>query len=95
MNAFIVAHSTIHDPEKFQAYAQAVPATLLPFRGEIALRGKLDHVLTGEFTHKSVAILQFPDHAALDAWYNSPEYQALIELPDAGADMVISTFSKM
>jgi len=95
MNAFIVAHSTIHDPEKFQTYAKAVPATLVPYRGEITLRGKLDHVLTGEHQYKSVAVLQFPDHAALDAWYNSAEYQALIELRDAGADMVISTFSKM
>jgi uncharacterized protein (DUF1330 family) len=37
-----------------------------------------------------VVIIEFPDMAALNAWYTSPEYQPLIPLRHASAkDMLI------
>ncbi len=37
-----------------------------------------------------VVIVEFPDRAALEAWYNSAEYKPLIELRRAAAkDMLI------
>jgi uncharacterized protein (DUF1330 family) len=37
-----------------------------------------------------VVIVEFPVRSALEAWYNSPEYQPLIELRRAAAkDMLI------
>jgi uncharacterized protein (DUF1330 family) len=32
-------------------------------------------------------IIEFPDMAALNAWYNSPEYQPLIALRHSAVDM--------
>jgi uncharacterized protein (DUF1330 family) len=38
-----------------------------------------------------VVIIEFPDMAALKAWYTSPEYQPLIPLRQASAtDMIIT-----
>ena len=37
----------------------------------------------------------FPDGAALRAWYNSPDYQALVPLRDEAADMVFIAADEM
>lgn len=35
MSAFLIFHSAVKDPQKFQDYAQAVPATLESFGGKL------------------------------------------------------------
>jgi len=39
----------------------------------------------GQWQPDRVVIIEFPDMAALNAWYNSPEYQPLIELRQVAA----------
>jgi uncharacterized protein (DUF1330 family) len=38
-----------------------------------------------------VVIIEFPDTAALDAWYRSPEYQPLIALRQSAVNMDTET----
>ena len=92
MAAFLIVHSTVTDPEKFQAYATAVGPVLAAFGGEVALRGKRAGVLTGEHAHQTAAVIKFPDQASIVAWYGSPEYQALIANRDAAADVVFISY---
>lgn len=94
MTAFIIAHSTVKNPEKFQTYARAVGPTLAPFGGEVALKGKRTELFAGDHDHQTVGVLKFPDSAAASAWYNSADYQALIENRDAAADMVIISYDE-
>lgn len=94
MSAFLVVRSTIKDPEKFQAYAQAVGPTLAPFKGEVALRGKAVQALAGEDSHQTVGILKFPDRSAASAWYGSADYQALVPNRDAAADMTVVCYEE-
>ena len=38
-------------------------------------------------------VIRFPDADTVDAWYNSPEYQALIPLRQQAADLDLVVFS--
>jgi uncharacterized protein (DUF1330 family) len=37
-------------------------------------------------------VAEFADMTALRAWHDSPEYQALIALRDAGAEVVLTAY---
>jgi len=48
-------------------------------------------VLDGAWHPTRAVIIEFADMAALDAWYQSPEYQPLIELRrGAGRDVLLA-----
>ena len=88
MSAFLIVHVTVKDPEKWQAYTQSAPATVAAHGREFAFRGKVAGVLNGEHAHQIGGVIQFPDQEAVQKWYHSPEYQALIPNRDEAADMV-------
>ncbi len=93
MTAFFVATVTIKDPAKIQEYSGKVGETLVAYQGELVIRGKLEKVLSGKAKNHAVGVVKFPDHDALNAWYNSDAYQALIPLRKKASDMTIATYS--
>lgn len=92
MTAFFVATVTVKDPGKFQQYARESAPTFADFGGRIVLRGQLDTVLAGAAGHRAIAVVEFPDMAALKAWHDSDAYQALVPLRDEGADITIAAY---
>jgi uncharacterized protein (DUF1330 family) len=92
MSAFFIATVKIKDQEKFQEYASSTGPTLTPFGGELLKRGKAVSTLAGSSDHQMVGIIAFPDIDALDNWYQSDAYQALIPLRDSAADMTLTTY---
>ncbi len=92
MTEFFVATATLKDPQKFQEYSQKAGETLATHQGELVLRGKKDDVLTGHADHQTVGIIKFPSPVALNAWYNSDAYQAIVPLRDEAADMTIVSY---
>lgn len=94
MTAFFVATLDIKDPEKLQEYSAKAGKTFAPYGGALAMRGKTEQALVGNATHQAVGIVRFPDMASLNNWYQSPEYQALIPLRDAAADMILVSYNE-
>ena len=45
--------------------------------------------LAGEFGHNGFALIRFPDVETAKAWYESADYQALVELRNQAADMTL------
>ncbi len=88
MSAFVVVHVKVNDPEKFKVYGQSARPTVAAHGGEFFLRGKVDSVLAGEHNHDTTLVIKFPDQDAIQKWYNSPEYQALIPNRNEAADMI-------
>lgn len=88
MSAFLIVHVTVKDPEKWKGYSQSAPGTVAAHGGEFAFRGKVANVIHGEHAHQNAVVIKFPDQEAVQRWYNSPEYQALIPNRDEAADMV-------
>jgi uncharacterized protein (DUF1330 family) len=79
MAAYMICTMKVHDPVTFRKYSDHTPKTLQKYGGRFLTRG--DEVTTSEgaeFSERMV-ILEFPDRASAEAWYNDPEYQRLSE----------------
>jgi len=94
MTAFFIGMTSIKDAEKFQDYAAKAAPTFAPFGGKMVIRGKAEQALAGEANHQAVGIVSFPDMEALNNWYQSDAYQALIPLRNAAADMDLVAYSE-
>ena len=92
MSAFLIFHSAIKNPEKFQVYAQAVPATLKSFGGTLMAKGKSARVLSGKHDHSTVGILKFSNLSQAHGWYESDAYQSLIPIRNEAADMTVISY---
>ena len=79
MSHFIVSQYTITDPDRFAAYAAKAGPTLAAYGRSIAAAGEVLNVLEGELQFQRQIVLAFPDAESANGWYNSPEYQAIIE----------------
>ena len=80
MVAYIYVNIDVTDAEGFAAYRDQVPATIARFGGRYLARGGPGARLEGDLTAHRQVLLEFPDMAALQAWYASEEYQPLLEL---------------
>ena len=89
MSAFVIATVSIKNPEKFQEYAEKAGPTFAPFGGKPVVKGKFVGTLSGEATHSTAAVMQFPSLDEVESWYNSDAYQALIPLRQEACDMGI------
>ena len=93
MSACVIGHITVKDEEKWAQYRAQVPATLAPWGAELLFRGQRADILAGQHEHFDTVVIRFPDADSVDAWYNSPEYQALIPLRQQAADLDLVVFS--
>ena len=50
-------------------------------------------VWSGEHRHSDLVVIRFPDQAAVDGWYGSAAYQALIPLRQQAADLELISFT--
>lgn len=93
-SAYVVGHLTVTNSEKWAEYRSQVPATLVPWGAELVLRGKRVALLAGEHPHSDIVVIRFPDKKAVDGWYSSPAYQALIPLRQQAAEMVLICYEE-
>lgn len=93
MSACVIGHIRVKDDEKWAQYRAQVPATLAPWGAELLFRGKLAAQLSGEHAHTDTVVIRFPDLAAIDSWYASSAYQALIPLRQQAADLTLTAFT--
>jgi len=93
MPAYLIAEHTITDAAKFEEYRLRVGPLIAKHGGRYITRPGSHVVLEDDnavWQPQRVVIVEFPDRAALEAWYNSAEYKPLIELRRAAAkDMLI------
>ena len=92
MAAYLIAAHKIVDPEQFVAYLRQVAPLITEFGGRYLTRPGSHMILEHSLGQPDRAvILEFPDMAALNAFYNSPEYQPIFALRQgATLDLVIS-----
>ena len=95
MPAFFVATVTIKNFDKFKEYTQKTCVTYSAFEGKTLLRGRHQEVLTpaSNDPHQTVAVVSFPSIEALNNWYQSDAYQALIPLRDEATDMTMTSYA--
>lgn len=86
MPAFLIADIDVKDPEAYAAYRAGSPDIVNKFGGRYVALGGEVKVLEGDWHPRRTIILEFPDMAAIDAWYGSPEYQELQKIRLKSAD---------
>lgn len=74
--AYIVANIEVTDPASYPAYAEQVPATLVPYNGRFLARGGKTEVFAGE-APKRVAVIAFDSMENAKKWRESEAYQKL------------------
>ena len=81
MPAYLVVEHIITDAAKFEEYRVKVGPMITKHGGRYLTKGG-SHKMPegGHWKPERVVIIEFPDMASLNPWYNSPEYQPLIAL---------------
>lgn len=82
MATYLITHLRIPGGipnEQGLAYLDQVEATMTPFGGSYIAQGVPAAILEGAWDG-SVVLIQFPDRAAVDAWYESEAYQRILPL---------------
>ena len=86
MSAYVIVEFTVKDPEVYrEKYAPNAGRTAKEYGGE-ALANSNWEILHGDGSLTSGALMRFPDHETVIKWYNSPEYQQLIDVRSAAMD---------
>ena len=81
MTAYLIAEHKITDSAKFEEYRIKVGPMMAKHGGRYLTKGG-SHKMPegGHWNPERVVIIEFPNMAALNAWYTSAEYQPLIAL---------------
>ena len=81
MSAYLIAEHIVTDAAKFEEYRTKVGPMIAEHGGRYLTKGG-SHKMPegGHWKPERVVIIEFPDMSALNAWYNSAEYQPLIAL---------------
>jgi uncharacterized protein (DUF1330 family) len=90
--ALLIGQIRVTDPVAWQRYVDRVGATFPPHGGQVLFRGSKAIELNLSTHGERVVVAQFDSLAALRAWHDSPEYQALVALRDAGAEVVLTAY---
>jgi len=92
MSAYIVVEGTVRDKEALRSYGSQAISSIKQFGGEILAFGPWE-MLFGESAFHNGMIVRFADKDTALAWYNSPTYQALLEVRAAALDCRIRLVS--
>ena len=93
MPALLSVTVKVKNPERLKEYIGQVPATMAPFNARMLSRGKITKTINGERNHQIEAVFEFDDAEAINNWYNSDAYQAIIPLRDQVCDMTFSVLN--
>jgi len=87
MGAYIVVDATPIDSDIVKQYSAYAAPIVEKYKGKFIAKGNIRSLTSGEH-HKLKVIIEFPDVEHAHNWYNSEEYQELIQLRDQGMDSV-------
>ena len=92
LSAFVIGHITVKDKSLWGEYRGQVPATLAQWGASLVFRGQRLAVLGGRHEHADTVVIRFPDRAAVEGWFASAAYLALIPLRERAADVVLVSY---
>ena len=101
MSAYAIVHYNVVDPETFAKYPEPAMKTALDHGGKfLVIAGAPDfpqpQMVEGSTDYAVMVVIEFPSKEAADGWYNSSEYQDIIELRTSSTEgwaMVVEGFA--
>jgi uncharacterized protein (DUF1330 family) len=86
MTYVVVTIKKVKDLEAFRDYAVKVAAIVERYGGKYVAVDKAPEVRDGEWPFARTVILTYPNFAAAQRWYDSPEYQEIIPIRKRAID---------
>ncbi len=80
MPVYLIADIEVTDAEAFARYQREVPATIAAHGGVYRVRGGAPRPLEGGWQPALCVVVEFPDRARFDAWWDSAPVQVLRRL---------------
>ena len=80
MAAYVIVDVEVLEPESYQEYTRAVPASLEPFGGRFIVRGGAYETREGLWNPQHIVVFEFPSLEQAKAWHASPAYQAILPI---------------
>lgn len=92
MPAYVIGQVTVHDSAEFNNYLAEFMSAFTPFSGKVLVSTEQVELIEGQWPKTRTIIFEFPtmDHAK--RWYDSDEYQKIIQyrLKAATANVVLA-----
>jgi uncharacterized protein (DUF1330 family) len=95
MTAYIIGQITITDPDHYREYAKHTPRLIATHGGRFLVRGGDKTILEGGADARRVVVIEFPDRAAAEAFYNAPDYSGVRAIRMAASEgqlMIVDGF---
>ncbi len=86
MSAYVIVEFTVKDPEMYREKYGPIAGQTAKDHGGEALANSNWEILHGDGSLTSGALVRFPDRETALKWYNSPEYQQLIDVRSVAMD---------
>lgn len=80
MPAYMIVEVETTDEALMAEYRKHTPGLVAKFGGKFIVRGGTTKALEGGWTPPRLVVLEFPDMASLDRFYNSPEYKPVLAM---------------
>jgi uncharacterized protein (DUF1330 family) len=87
MPAYVIVETEIHDPDQYEQYKAASPASVAGGGGRFVVRGGELAVLEGDWHPKRLVVLEFESLEAAKRFYESDQYQEAKRLREGAADL--------
>ena len=85
MPAYLIANVEIKDTERMNDYLKATPAIIKKYGGKFLVRGGEFEIYEGNWDPKRLVLVEFESMQKAKQFYNSPEYQAIIDIRQGSA----------
>ena len=80
MSVYVIAQGRIEDRKMLDEYGAKALPTIEASGGRLVAFDESPDVVEGKIDHPRTVIIEFSSHEAFRAWYDSPEYQAVLPL---------------
>lgn len=80
MAAYFIFHNRIRDGHSLDEYIPQALETMAPYAPEVQVLEEDSQVIEGDTSYPRTIVIKFKSRADAEAWYNSPEYQAVLPL---------------
>ncbi len=85
MSTYVIVEATVRDKEALGRYGPQAISSIRQSGGEVLALGPWE-LIFGEGAYHNGMIVRFADKDTALSWYNSPAYQALLDIRNVALD---------
>jgi uncharacterized protein (DUF1330 family) len=89
---YIVFTEAVHDQDGMNEYSAKAAGTIFPAGGKPLVASAPDLILEGDWHGSQTVILEFPSIDEAMAWYEGPDYQAVLGERLAASECNVAVF---